>query len=255
MGQPDVQWTFLRAPNLPQPCFGNAPVSAWGAYRDKKCTRVGSSDHANPAIVADHVLAEAHRVLDKLVSHDVSARHIAVGGFSMGATAAAQIALTYPGAPIGGLVMLNGWLPPAAKAALLESASAREASAATARTGSATGGAPTGAGAWGGLRVLVSHGVRDEQVAFELGEEAARCLRTAGVDVRFEIDQMRHVNSGFGPGRAHAETFFAELFARARGETPEPALDSAPPSHAGPATGPTHVLDSLADPETAMRFT
>ena len=251
MSQPDVRWVFLRAPSLPQPCFRGALVPAWGEYKDKKTTRLGSVDHESTSIVADDILIEAHRVIHEIVAAGVSPRHIAVGGFSMGATAAAEIALTYPGGPLGSLVMLNGWLSPGAKAALVSTDPGEAATRARDDTRRH-------------LRVLVSHGVRDEQVAFELGEEATRGLRAAGMDVRFEIDQLMHVRSGFGPGRAHAETFLQDFFTRSRDEPAPAALPARRPKRPRSATrpgklrsaraGPGQVLSSLADPEAATRY-
>lgn len=59
--------------------------------------------------------------------------------------------------------------------------------------------------------------------------------------------------SGFGPGRVHAEAFLDAFFARARGgEQPEPTPRA---THRSTHHSRAEVLDALADPEAACRFT
>ena len=179
-----ARFVYLRAPRLPQTCYRGALVTSWGDYHDEECTRKGTLDYDNQNIVSEAVLAEAHAVMDEIVDSGLPASSIVVGGFSMGATAAAEVALRYSRGPIGGLVMLNGWLLPRARAAL------------------AAGPLPR--------RVLVSHGSADEQVGFDIGSEAADMLRRAGVNVSFKVQEgMAHVASAFGPGKGLAISFLS----------------------------------------------
>ena len=184
---PGVHWVLMRAPRLAQTCYGGREVPAWGDYLDEGCTSVGSSDYDNSDIVSEKVVADAHALLDNLVlHHGVPPGRILVGGFSMGAAAAAEVALRYSGGALGGLMMLNGWLTPRARAALDR-----------ARTLPA--------------RMLISHGTADEQVGFDAGEEAARLLRNSASSadaVAFHSHPgLDHVPSGFGPGKALALEF------------------------------------------------
>ena len=117
----------------------------------------------------------------------------------MGATVAAEIALTFLNSsafdgrrPLLYLIMLNGWLLPGARAALAD-----------------------GAVAASGLRALVTHGRRDEQVGYDCGVEAARLLREGGAEVSWQPDDApSHADSGFGPGRDAAIAFLASLVGR-----------------------------------------
>mmetsp|Transcript_153769 Transcript_153769/g.294742 ORF Transcript_153769/g.294742 Transcript_153769/m.294742 type:complete len:258 (-) Transcript_153769:37-810(-) len=184
---PNWKWVHLRAPALPQPCYRGVPVPSWGDYHDPGCTRVGSADYDNEDIVSEATLAEVHRIVDELEDSDgIPADRVMIGGFSMGATAAAETALRYP-KRLGGLVVLNGWLTPAARRALDTTASK-------------------------GMRVLVSHGSEDEQVGFDCGEAAVKLFKEAGVSVTFEVQPgLKHVQSGFGPGRDLAAKFLADV--------------------------------------------
>ena len=190
---PAVHWVFMRGSPKPQTCFDGARVPGWGNYLDANCTRVGTADHTNQGIVAEEVLTEGHNLLDEIVrTTGVPPHRIVVGGFSMGATAAAEIALRYASGPVGALVMLNGWLLPGARAVIAQAAASTL--------------PPT----------LVSHGTADEQVGFDLGVEAAQVLRAAGVAVRFEEhDDQQHVPSGFGPGKELAAQLVSDFAASA----------------------------------------
>lgn len=184
---PTWMWVHLRAPPLPQSCYRGTRVPGWGDYREEGCTTVGSEDYDNSDIVSDAILAEVHGILADLERVEgIAPERIVIGGFSMGATAAAEITLRYP-RRLGGLVVLNGWLLPGARAAIADF--------------------PTD-----GFPVLVSHGSSDEQVGYDCGAEAARLLREAGAAVQFEVQEgLTHVESGFGPGKAHAEEFLRKL--------------------------------------------
>ncbi|CAK0838567.1 unnamed protein product [Prorocentrum cordatum] len=172
------KWVHLRAPELPQTCYGGSKVQGWGDYLEEGCTDVGSEDYDSEAIVSDTTVTEVHRVLRELEAADgVPPERVVLGGFSMGATAAAECALRYP-RRLGGLCMLNGWLTPAARAALGGRGRAEE------------------------LPVLISHGSADEQVSLGCGREAARLLAEAGARVQLRVHEgQAHVASGFGPGK------------------------------------------------------
>lgn len=184
---PKWKWVHLRAPRVPQTCAGGRKIPSWGDYHEDVCTTVGSRDYDNQDIVSGGTLAEVHRCINELETCDgVSPEHVIVGGFSMGATAAAETALRYP-RRLAGLVMLNGWLLPGARRVLRESPGQ-------------------------GMHVLVSHGSLDDQVGFDCGELAAKTLKEAGASVRFEVQQgLRHVDSGFGPGCDLAIQFFEDV--------------------------------------------
>ena len=198
---PGLHGVYMRAPRLPQKCFNGATVSSWGDYHDQNATRKGTPDYDNQAIVSDEVLSEAESVLNDLVKRvGVPPSQVVVGGFSMGATAAAEIALRYGRneGPLGGLIMLNGWLLPGARGTL--------------------GSVVDPSSNVVPQAVLVSHGSADEQVGFDIGTEAAELLHAASAraggstKVSFEVQKgMKHCESGFGQGKAHAVSFLDAL--------------------------------------------
>jgi phospholipase/carboxylesterase len=177
----------LRAPVLPQSCYGGSKVPSWGNYKDQDCTHVGTADYNNDEIVSAQISERFTGIMQELEEMDhVDSDRVILGGFSMGATAAAELALRYP-KKLGGLIMLNGWLLPGARAAV-ETGSAKD------------------------LPVLVSHGSADEQVGFDCGQAAAELLEKAGAKVQFEVQEGEtHVASGFGAGRLLAMQFVDSL--------------------------------------------
>merc|ERR1712048_1079839 len=126
-------------------------------------------------------------MVDELQAKDgVPPERIVIGGFSMGATTAAESFLRY-NKRLGGLVMLNGWLLPGARSALQTYPIDN-------------------------LPILVSHGSEDEQVGFDCGRRAVELLGEAGASVQFEVqDGQTHVQSGFGQGKEHALQFLAAV--------------------------------------------
>lgn len=188
-GNPSLRWVHLRAPRRPQTCAGGMKESGWGDYLEEDCTRVGSADYESPDAngwYAETAMA-VHETVDELESsHGIAPERVIIGGFSQGATAAAQSAVTCS-KRLAGVVILNGWLLPAARAAL-------------------------SAGYLRGVPVLVSHGDRDEMVAFGCGEAAVKLLQEAGADVKFIVQKGgTHVESGFTAGRDAAVKFIAGL--------------------------------------------
>ncbi|CAE8611905.1 unnamed protein product [Polarella glacialis] len=186
---PQWKWVHLRGRELPQTCYAGKKVTSWGDYHDQGCTKLGSADYDNEDIVAEATVAEVHRVVDQLGRDDgVPPERVVIGGFSMGAAAAAETALRYP-KRLAGLVVLNGWLLPGGRAALASSSPALH-----------------------GLPVLVSHGSKDEFVALECAEAAVEHFRSAGALAELEVqDGLTHVASGFGPGRELTVRFLAKL--------------------------------------------
>lgn len=198
---PHVKWIHIRAPLRPQTCFNGFEVSSWGNYLDQGCTRIGSLDYDNEAIASYDALKDVHTVLDDLVTCMPLSR-VVVGGFSMGATVAAEAALKYihartsPSATtLGALVLLNGYLLPGARSLASD-------------------------GAASGLRVLVAHGTADEQVEYDCGAEAARALRESCAEVTFSSFQgLDHAQSGFGPGKVAASDFIKAVVSSDVGST------------------------------------
>lgn len=160
-------------------------VPGWGDYHDDGCTNVGSKDYNNEDNIASETVEEVHRIMGELEQQGIASERVVIGGFSQGATAAGECALRYP-KRLAGLIMLNGWLTPAARDAL------------------SSFHVPD-------LPVLVSHGSNDDQVGFDCGTEAARLLQQAGASVNFEVqDGEGHVESGFGKGKTLAMQFFSQ---------------------------------------------
>lgn len=218
---PQMKWLHPRAPLLPQTCYNGQRVPGWGTYCEECCTTVGSVDYNGAGIVSEAVLAELHGILDSLDAEEgIAPERVVVGGFSMGAAAAAEAALRYH-RQVAGLVMLNGWLLPGARE-VLEARSIE------------------------GFPMLLSHGSRDEQVGFDCGQEAARLLKQAGADVRFEVQEgLEHVASGFGPGKDHVADFLREVIKLA------PPLKKRPAGQ-GSASASGNLLAAQADlPEEA----
>ena len=184
-----VKWVFLRAERRPQAYAGGVAIPSWGDWREDAMTKVGSKDYDNEQILAASVRTDLGSILTSIVQVDrVPPTRIIVGGFSMGATVAAEAALQWcsraeASAKLGGLVMLNGWLLPGARRAI-------------------------GDGAANGLsRVLVCHGTADEQVGYDCGEEAARRLSEGGANTTFKSFPGDHVSTGFGPCKIAAHEF------------------------------------------------
>ena len=205
-------------------------VEGWGDYLEATCTRQGSADYDNANLVDATVLKSARNMLDDVMRSGVPPSRIVVGGFSMGATAAAEIAICRnPSGSVGALIMLNGFLAVRSRAAVSSAVSSAVRSRAEVASASTLP-----------LRALVSHGTADEQVGFDIGSEAARLLREAGVDVTLEVQRgMKHVESGFGPGKAHAAKFLDSFLSRATREADTVQVALAPaqrPPRAGVAS-------------------
>ena len=182
---PTVQWVHLRAPRRAQSCYGGERVFSWGDFLKDEIIRPGSQDYDNDAVVHNETRTEALAVLDSL-----EVPKIIIGGFSMGAAAAADAAVHF----VQGrshrrnvfLIMLNGWLPPSSREALVASRGALKG-------------------------VLVSHGKHDEQVHVDCGTQTARWMREAAIEVEVRMDTAAsHAESGFGPGAAAAAKFIEQ---------------------------------------------
>ena len=220
---PATTWIFPRAPKIRQTCYEGMLVSGWGDYLEEACTRQGSTDYDNANIVDATVLKSARNMLDDVMRSGVPPSRVAVGGFSMGATAAAEIAICRnESGSVGALIMLNGFLAVSSRAAVSSAVSSAVGSraAVSSAVSSAVGSrAAVSSVSTLPLRALVSHGSADEQVGFDIGSEAARLLREAGVDVTLEVQRgMKHVESGFGPGKAHAAKFLDSFLSHATRE-------------------------------------
>ena len=211
---PPVKWVFMRAAHRPQAYAGGLAIPSWGDWREDNITRVGSKDYDNENILAASVRADLGSILDSIIRVDrVPVSRIIIGGFSMGATVAAEAALQWSSSSsasssssqLGGLVMLNGWLLPGARRAIGDGA------------------------ANGLLKALVCHGTADEQVGYDCGEEAARLLREGGADTAFRsFAGLDHVTSGFGPCKLAAHEFIDALLRKASGSTTSSSSSSAP---------------------------
>lgn len=186
---PHIRWVHLRAPRRPQTCCGGMKESGWGDYLEEECTRPGNADYESPDAngwYAETASAVHDTAYELQSSQCIPPNRIVIGGFSQGATAAAQSAASFSNR-LAGVVLLNGWLLPAARAALAE-------------------------GYLQEVPVLISHGDKDEMVAFQCGEAAAKMLREAGAEVRFEVQKgLTHVESGFTVGRDEAVKFIAAV--------------------------------------------
>ena len=220
---PATTWIFPRAPKIRQTCYKGLLVEGWGDYLEATCTRQGSADYDNANLVDATVLKSARNMLDDVMRSGVPPSRVAVGGFSMGATAAAEIAICRnESGSVGALIMLNGFLAVSSRAAVSSAVSSAVGSraAVSSAVSSAVGSrAAVSSVSTLPLRALVSHGSADEQVGFDIGSEAARLLREAGVDVTLEVQRgMKHVESGFGPGKAHAAKFLDSFLSHATRE-------------------------------------
>merc|ERR1711920_752556 len=92
---PRWKWVLVRGRDLPQTCANGMLIPSWGDYLVEDCTHVGSIDYDNVNIVSESTCVEGHRVVDELIGEGIPAERIVIGGFSMGATAAGEVALRY----------------------------------------------------------------------------------------------------------------------------------------------------------------
>ena len=185
--RPACKWILLRAARRPITCYRTsrgreAWCPAWGDFVDKGPVKVGSKDHdaADAAGWYEDTAAVVHAVVDSLVAEDgVPPERVAIVGQSQGGASAAHAALSYS-KRLAGLAVLQGWLLPAARAAL------------------ASPSAPHLAG----LPVLVSHGDADAEVGFDCAQQARRLLGRAGCAV--EAQTLRGAGHFLGPPDAEA---------------------------------------------------
>ena len=174
---PTWKWIFLRAGRLPIACYKTTSREcyrpSWGDFLDKGTIRPGSKDHesTDPGGWYEASAKLVAGVLEALERDDgVPPSRCVLVGQSQGAASAAHAALQYP-RRLAGIAMLQGWLLPAARAALA-------AAPAPGDGGGAGGGEPASRHA--GLQVLVAHGTADEEVDYECATHARRLLRGAG---------------------------------------------------------------------------
>lgn len=161
--RPGLRASFPDAPHTPVTLNNGRPMPAWFDLDDLPVTPRTPFDA--PGFAAS--TAAVHALIDAEVARGVAANRIVLGGFSQGAALAAYAGLRYA-SPLGGLVLLSGWLaggaddlPSAMPPAVAAAASA------------------------GQLRAFVGHGTRDDKVLFELGGGLRDALVGAGVRVEW----------------------------------------------------------------------
>ena len=159
------RWVHLCAPLLPQPCFANRKLRAWGQFKTQETIRVGSVDYTDRdearayAASVEAVLSELQD-LEKTISSD----RLLIGGFSQGAAIALECALRYP-RPLAGCVVLSGWArPPVVE--LLSQANSESRPITT--------------------PFLLCHGESDDMVDIGCAEAAAEILQNAKAQVQFQ---------------------------------------------------------------------
>ncbi|CAJ1404183.1 unnamed protein product [Effrenium voratum] len=160
------RWVHLCAPTLPQPCFGNKKLPAWGQFKALDCIHVGSVDYENE----DGYAASVAAVMSQLeeLEKTLPANRILLGGFSQGAAVALECALCYPRA-LAGCVVLSGWATPTARRRLSSPSPAPSASAASSPPATS---------------FLLCHGEADDMVGLDCAEAAAESLQKAGAQVQ-----------------------------------------------------------------------
>lgn len=115
--------------------------------------------------VAKPTVAYLQAMIRREISRGVEPQRILIGGFAQGGGPAARAALSFPDAPLGGVVLLSHFFG---------------------------AGAATVAPANKGLRALVCHGKDDKTVPFSEGERAVTVLGQLGADVTFKEYEMKH---------------------------------------------------------------
>ena len=170
---PRWKWIFLRAGRLPITCCKTGSreryLPSWGDFLDPGTIHVGSQDHesADPGGWYAATATLVAGVLEALERDDgVPPSRVVLVGQSQGAASAAHAALQHP-RRLAGLVMLQGWLLPAARAALTEPDR------------------DEGEHRHAGLPVLVAHGTADKEVAYDCATLARRLLQKAGGALEF----------------------------------------------------------------------
>lgn len=194
---PRWKWIFLRAGRLPITCYKTAAreryVPSWGDFLDPGTIHVGSQDHesVDPGGWYAATATLVASVLEDLERDDgIPPTRVVLVGQSQGAACAAHAALQYP-RKLGGLAMLQGWLLPAARAALAGEARGAASADADATDGDGDGDrcadarAPPEPSRHTGLPVLVAHGTADREVAYDCATLARRLLLRAGAALDF----------------------------------------------------------------------
>lgn len=156
------KWVHLRAPPVPQPCYGGKKLPGWGQFFGTQCLHPGDKDHENPDVEGfyESSVAAVNREIDLLVKDGILRERVVVGGFSQGAAISLE-ALASAKEPWGGCVALSGWLTPRARLSLKQKIN-------------------------NGIKLLLCHGTKDDMVGFDCAEAAAPTLREAGVPLQFE---------------------------------------------------------------------
>lgn len=163
----DWRWIHLCAPLLPQPCFANRKLRAWGQFKTQERIRVGSVDYADEDIVGAYA-SSVEAVLSELqkLQESVPANRLLIGGFSQGAAVALECALRHPHA-LAGCIVLSGWARPPARD-LLASCKLTDQCQGVTKT-----------------PFLLCHGESDDMVDIGCAEAAAEMLRDANLPVQF----------------------------------------------------------------------
>lgn len=148
--QPAVRFIFPHAPVRPVTCNGGYPMRAW---YDILSLQLDSREIDEASLVAsrDYV----HQLINAETAAGIAAERILVGGFSQGGAVAYLSALSFP-QRLAGIAALSTYIP---SAALLrrDLAAANEA-----------------------LPIFAAHGVHDEVVSPQFGQQAVSLLEELG---------------------------------------------------------------------------
>jgi len=156
------KWLHLRAPLVPQPCYDDTLIPAWGQLGKSTCLREVDLKDEEPRVACflDSSVAAVKCVAEQLRKEGILAGRIVIGGFAQGAAVALQMALSFE-VPLAGCIVFSGWMTPTAQDAL-QTRKCHD------------------------TPILVCHGVNDELVGFDCALAAVKALEAADKSVEFK---------------------------------------------------------------------
>lgn len=157
----NVRFIFPHAPVRPITINGGYPMRGW---YDITSLDIANRDDVEGINESGKLLA---RLCDEQVAQGVAARRIVVAGFSQGGAIALHGGLRYT-QRLGGIIALSTYLP-------MQQTLAQEASAANRDT-----------------PVFMAHGLSDEVVALQFGQQSRKLLEQQGYPVQWREYAMGH---------------------------------------------------------------
>jgi len=170
---------FLDSPVQPVTVNGGMSMPSWFDLDEIPVTAETKDDEKGLLQAVDQVGNAIERLQ---TDHGIPAENVVVGGFSQGAAVAGLVGAMWT-KPVGGVLMLSGWVPLRARF--------KDMSKHT------------------GIKVFHGHGEADDKVLFQLGSDSSKLLADTGFDVQFSSypgvqhstcpTEMRHIRAWLEP--------------------------------------------------------